>query len=177
MRVLVVGATGNIGSELVQKLRAPENAEKFDVVTAARANTDVILDITCDESVKNLSKQLPDGVDSVIICCGASQFGPITSFDAAKWASNCHSKLIAVSRLVVMLVNQEGGCAGVLRDDGNICITAGQASSSRFFDTVVCFVSTSKACKTTPLLQFTLRMLTSDWHACSHVHDHQTGYP
>lgn len=121
---LIVGATGNIGAELAKQLAAGG----FKVLTAARANADVQLDICSLDSVRGLDKQIPDGVDHVVVCCGASQFGPLKSFTAEKWGAGIASKLISVTQLVVALVNQEEGCAGVLRDNGSITVTAGQLS-------------------------------------------------
>lgn len=128
--VLVVGATGNIGSALVSKLATLDHVT---VYSASRGSGDLQLDINSEESVSTIKDQLAakhgDGtIDHVVVCCGASQFGPISNFSAESWTANCMGKLVAVSRLALQLLNDQGGCEGVLRPGGSITVTAGQAS-------------------------------------------------
>eukprot|EP01062_Namystynia_karyoxenos_P073937 TRINITY_DN7074_c0_g1_i1.p2 TRINITY_DN7074_c0_g1~~TRINITY_DN7074_c0_g1_i1.p2 ORF type:complete len:256 (+),score=84.84 TRINITY_DN7074_c0_g1_i1:88-768(+) len=120
--VLIVGA-GNIGGELARQLKARGGAR---VLTAGRSAGDVRLDITDLDSVRGLDAQLPDGVDHVVCCCGASKFGPLAGFDCASWEANCMGKFVAVSRLAVMLAN--GKELAALRPGGSITITTGQAA-------------------------------------------------
>lgn len=120
--VLVVGATGNIGTNIIKLLGEKPNTK---VLQAGRTGA-VKLDIYDIDSVKSLDEQIPDGVDHVVVCCGASTFGPLSGFDSAKWADNCTNKLISVSRLAVMLANgKEVKC---LKEGGSITVTCGQAS-------------------------------------------------
>merc|ERR1712166_860974 len=130
-RTLVIGATGNIGTELVAKLRAL--GEDTVVLTGARSNCDVSIDIDSLESIATLGEQLrasigEEPIDHVVVICGASTFGAANTFTAESWTNSCMGKLVSVSRLALMLMNNEGGCAGVLRDGGSITVTAGQAS-------------------------------------------------
>eukprot|EP00408_Alexandrium_pacificum_P028923 CAMPEP_0171184676 /NCGR_PEP_ID=MMETSP0790-20130122/15907_1 /TAXON_ID=2925 /ORGANISM="Alexandrium catenella, Strain OF101" /LENGTH=298 /DNA_ID=CAMNT_0011649671 /DNA_START=52 /DNA_END=949 /DNA_ORIENTATION=+ len=123
--VLVVGSTGHIGAELVRQLRERGGVRVVEASRSAGGDQAVRLDIHDEASVRALDKALPDGVDHVVICCGASTFGPLASFDSSKWTQSCEGKLMAVSRLIVMLANgQELRC---LRDSGSITVTTGQA--------------------------------------------------
>ena len=122
--VLVIGSTGNIGAALVSHLRERGGVE---VIEASRSGSGgIAIDIYDVESVKSLDDKLPDGVHHVCICCGASTFGPLASFDADSWTANCTNKLIAVTRLVVMLA--KGSEVRCLKEGGSITVTAGQAS-------------------------------------------------
>ena len=120
-KVLVIGSTGNIGAEVVKQLRAAS----FTVLEAGRSAA-VKLDIYDVESIRSLDEQLPGGVDHVVVCCGASTFGPLAGFDSTSWTNNCTNKLIGVTRLVVMLAN--GTEVRCLKEGGSITVTAGQAA-------------------------------------------------
>jgi len=124
--VLVIGSSGTVGMEVVRQLK-----ERGGVTVLGASRSDsgldrVQLDIYSMDSVKSLDAALPDGVDHVVVCCGASTFGPIWDFDSQKWEENITKKLMAVSRLIIMLANgKELRC---LRDGGSITVTAGQIS-------------------------------------------------
>jgi NAD(P)-dependent dehydrogenase (short-subunit alcohol dehydrogenase family) len=120
--VLIVGS-GALGAALRTRLLARGGV---NVLTASRSS-DVKLDITSSESVKSLDGQLEAGsVDHVVVCCGASTFGPFEKFDADSWGANISSKLVAVSTLVLALVND----LKVLKDAGSITITTGQTADT-----------------------------------------------
>jgi len=124
--VLVVGSTGNVGMEVVQQLKERGGVTVFGASRSGSGLDTVPLDIYSMDSVKSLDAALPDGVDHVVVCCGASTFGPIGGFDSQKWEENISHKLLAVSRLIVMLAN--GNELRCLRAGGSITVTAGQAS-------------------------------------------------
>jgi NAD(P)-dependent dehydrogenase (short-subunit alcohol dehydrogenase family) len=123
--VLVLGA-GNIGGEVIRQLGARTDVS---IVTASfdpSDKADALCDIGDVESLRKLDASFPNGVDHVVVCCGASIFGPIADFDSKKWEQNCMSKLVAVSRLIIMLAN--GKELKLLHDGGGVTVTAGQAS-------------------------------------------------
>lgn len=124
--VLVVGSTGNIGRELVRQLRERPGVTVVEASRNPSGGGAVQLDITDRDSVVALDRKLRECVDHVVICCGASIFGPLSSFDSKKWDQNCCSKLMAVSRLVLMLAN--GTELTSLRAGGGITVTSGQAA-------------------------------------------------
>jgi len=125
--VLVVGSTGNIGGEIVRQLRARGGLRVLEASRRASvASGQVPLDIADAASVRALDVALPGGIDHVVVCCGASTFGALETFDSGKWEGNCAGKLMAVSRLIVMLANgQEVKC---LRPGGSITVTTGQSA-------------------------------------------------
>lgn len=123
--VLVVGG-GNIGGEVIKQLKekgATVKLASFDPNDKPDAN----MDISDVDSCKALDKVFTKGsIDHVVVCCGASIFGPVSGFDSSKWSQGLKNKLESVSRLVVMLTNGEE--IQILRDGGSITVTAGQLS-------------------------------------------------
>jgi tRNA(Arg) A34 adenosine deaminase TadA/NAD(P)-dependent dehydrogenase (short-subunit alcohol dehydrogenase family) len=117
--VLVIGASGTIGSAVAQKLR-----ENYEVLTASRCSGDFKVDLAAPETVRALDELIPQGVDHVVICAGASQYGAIGGFDADAWSANMESKLSANTRTALLLIND----MRLLRDGGSITLTAGMAS-------------------------------------------------
>lgn len=126
MTVLVVGSTGFIGGEVVRQLKERAGVTVIGASRNATGPGDIKVDIGSVDSVKALDGALPGLVDHVVICCGTSTYGPLSAFDGQKWEANCAGKLVAVSRLVVMLANGiEMRC---LRENGSITVTSGQAA-------------------------------------------------
>jgi len=125
--VLVVGSSGNIGGEIVRQLRARGGLRVLEASRRASvASGQVPLDIADVASMRALDVALPGGIDHVVVCCGASTFGALETFDSGNWESNCAGKLMAVSRLIVMLANgQEVKC---LRAGGSVTVTTGQSA-------------------------------------------------
>ena len=123
--ILLIG-TGNLGAALLTQLRERPGVAVIVAGRSASGDSSVQLDISDIDSVRSLDEKIPSGVDHVVVCCGASTFGPLSNFDGASWAANCNSKLVAVSRLVVMLAN--GTELKVLKQGGSITVTAGQAA-------------------------------------------------
>jgi len=124
--VLVIGASGNIGAELCRQLRARPGVTVIEASSRAEGPGKVKVDIGSADSVRGLDASLPDGVDHVVVCCGASTFGPLATFDSGKWEESCQGKLIAISRLVVML--SKGEEVKCLKPGGSITVTTGQSA-------------------------------------------------
>lgn len=121
-RVLLIGS-GNLGGALRSKLQERGGIE---VRLASRSSEDIKLDISSRESVLGLDTRFePSSVDHVVVCTGASIFGPLSSFNADTWNSNVAGKLMAVSQLVLCLVQE----LKLLKDQGSVTITSGQAAS------------------------------------------------
>mmetsp|Transcript_53570 Transcript_53570/g.148983 ORF Transcript_53570/g.148983 Transcript_53570/m.148983 type:complete len:225 (+) Transcript_53570:91-765(+) len=121
-RALIVG-TGHIGSAL----RARLERRSVTVVGASRSSEEVKLDMSSIESIRALDAQFePDSIDHVVVCAGSSIYGPITAFDAEAWSANMHSKLLSVSQLVLLLVNE----LKVMRQGGSITVTTGQTATT-----------------------------------------------
>lgn len=123
---LIVGASGNIGAQVVRQLKEKDASMKIIEGGRHAGDGGVKLNIYDTASVKALDAALPDGVDHIVVCCGASIFGPIKSFTAENWEQSCGNKLVSISRFIIMLANgEEVKC---LRPGGSITVTTGQAS-------------------------------------------------
>merc|ERR1712086_801109 len=120
---LVIG-TGMIGAEVVRQLR--EKGVKVFTADIQEGRGDFHVDLSDIASIAKLDQSLPDGVDHVLVCAGHSSFGDVTKFDAASWTKNFESKLIPMSRLAVMLINNKE--VHILKDNGSITITSGLAA-------------------------------------------------
>mmetsp|Transcript_67062 Transcript_67062/g.155647 ORF Transcript_67062/g.155647 Transcript_67062/m.155647 type:complete len:233 (+) Transcript_67062:44-742(+) len=122
-KALVIG-TGYVGGEVVEQLRE----KGYSVLTGRRSDgSDVHVDLNNAESIKALESAIPDGVDHVVAVAGHSSFGDISKFDSKSLVANYENKLITMTRLAVMLVNEE---VKLLRDGGSITLTSGLAARS-----------------------------------------------
>ena len=70
MRILIVGASGTIGTAVVAELE-----ERHDVVSAGRTSGAVRLDITVRESIRSAFEQF-GSVDAVVSAAGSVKFAP-----------------------------------------------------------------------------------------------------
>eukprot|EP00929_Paragymnodinium_shiwhaense_P119571 TRINITY_DN91471_c0_g1_i1.p1 TRINITY_DN91471_c0_g1~~TRINITY_DN91471_c0_g1_i1.p1 ORF type:complete len:225 (+),score=57.14 TRINITY_DN91471_c0_g1_i1:89-763(+) len=122
-QVLIVGR-GNLGEALHERLTARGGV---GIRIASRSSDDVKLDLSSRESVLALDTQLEAAsVDHVVVCCGTSTFGPLSSFNAETWQANVSGKLLAVSQFVLALIHE----LKILKDGASITITTGQAATT-----------------------------------------------
>ncbi|MFB9124218.1 NAD-dependent epimerase/dehydratase family protein [Paraburkholderia dipogonis] len=70
MRILIVGATGLIGGEVVKLLGA-----EHDVVTASRKGSDLHVDLSNKASIESMYQQAGT-LDAVVCTAGAAKFAP-----------------------------------------------------------------------------------------------------
>lgn len=96
MKIIVVGGTGVLGSAIVTELKA-----RHDVIIASRTKGDVICDISSEESIKNMFKQVGE-VDAVICAAGKVHFGDVSSMTAARYEVGLKSKLMGQVNLVLI---------------------------------------------------------------------------
>jgi NAD(P)-dependent dehydrogenase (short-subunit alcohol dehydrogenase family) len=116
MKVLVVGATGAIGSAVAQTL-----AERgHEVIRAARTRGDYQVDITSDASVEALYAAV-GRVDAIVSAAGGLFFGPLNEMRPADFNVGLQDKLLGQVRLA--LLGQH-----VLADGGSITLTTGVAA-------------------------------------------------
>eukprot|EP01065_Artemidia_motanka_P005220 TRINITY_DN12513_c0_g1_i1.p1 TRINITY_DN12513_c0_g1~~TRINITY_DN12513_c0_g1_i1.p1 ORF type:complete len:224 (+),score=70.57 TRINITY_DN12513_c0_g1_i1:67-738(+) len=121
-KVLIFGA-GTLGGALAKKLAARGGVS---VVTATRSGAGGLsADIGDLASLRRLDEAVPGGVDHVVVCCGASTFGPISGMTSEQWEAST-GKFVSVTRLCVMLAGGEE--LGLLRAGGSITVTAGQSA-------------------------------------------------
>ena len=113
MKVLVVGATGAVGSAVAHAL-----AERgHEVLRVGRTRGDLQVDITSDASVEALYAAV-GRVDAIVSAAGGLFFGPITEMRPADFNIGLQDKLLGQVRLA--LLGQH-----VLADGGSITLTTG----------------------------------------------------
>ena len=112
MKVLVIGASGNVGSAVVAEL-----AERHEVVRAGREHGDYRVDITRDDSVEAMFKAVGP-LDAIVLTAGSVFFGPLATMRPADFNIGLQGKLLGQVR--VALLGQH-----VLRDGGSLTLTTG----------------------------------------------------
>jgi NAD(P)-dependent dehydrogenase (short-subunit alcohol dehydrogenase family) len=94
MRVLIVGATGLIGGEIV-KLLSPEH----DVVTASRKGSDLHVDLSDKRSIESMYQQAGT-FDAIVCAAGSAKFAPLTALSDDDFAFSLANKLMGQVNLV-----------------------------------------------------------------------------
>jgi len=112
MKILVIGATGTIGSAVVAALAA----RKHDVVAASRSG-EVRVDIDDAASVRALFEHLR-ALDAVVCCAGNAAFKPLAALGDEDFALSLRSKLMGQ-------VNVTRAALGTLRERGSLTLTSG----------------------------------------------------
>jgi NAD(P)-dependent dehydrogenase (short-subunit alcohol dehydrogenase family) len=106
MRVLVVGATGLIGKEVVYLL-SPEH----EVITASRTGSAVHVDLSDKAAIVSMYNEVGT-VDAVICVAGAAKFAPLEALSDDDFAFSLANKLMGQVNLVRCAVGHisQGGC-------------------------------------------------------------------
>lgn len=112
MKVIVVGATGTIGAEVVKALAA----KGHNVVSASR-HSNIKVDIENAASIRAMFDIVHDA-DAVACCAGDATFKPFLDLDNAGYGLGLRSKLMGQ----VTLARIATDC---LCDGGSIVLTAG----------------------------------------------------
>lgn len=94
MRVLIVGATGLIGGEIV-KLLSPEH----DIVTASRKGSDLHVDLSDKTSIESMYQQAGT-FDAIVCAAGSAKFAPLTALSDDDFAFSLANKLMGQVNLV-----------------------------------------------------------------------------
>ena len=114
MKIIVVGATGTIGSKVVEALLV-----KHDVVEVAR-RTKIRVDFNEPATFRELFERVHD-VDAVISCAGNAAFKPFTELTDADYEIGLRSKLMGQVALARIAKDH-------LRIGGSITLTSGTLS-------------------------------------------------
>jgi NAD(P)-dependent dehydrogenase (short-subunit alcohol dehydrogenase family) len=112
MRVLIVGATGLIGKEIV-RLLSPEH----EIIGASRNGPDLFVDIADKASIVSMYQQT-GSVDAVICSAGAAKFAPLESLTDDDFAFSLANKLMGQVNLVRCSV-------GHVTQGGSLTLTSG----------------------------------------------------
>lgn len=131
MKILVIGATGTIGSALVKSLKEESNHTDIEVITVGRGtNPEHVknLDFTADfeelASIESVFKKLGP-VDAVVNFAGGAALGNVFGSEAMKhneYDIGFQSKLMGQVNLAKLAKNY-------LTPEGSITLTSGQTSS------------------------------------------------
>ncbi|SIT48971.1 conserved hypothetical protein [Paraburkholderia ribeironis] len=106
MRILIVGATGLLGSEVVKLLSA-----EHELVTASRKGSDLHVDLSDKPGIESMYNQAGT-LDAVICVAGAARFAPLASLSDDDFSFSLANKLMGQVNLVrcgAAHVSQ-GGC-------------------------------------------------------------------
>lgn len=115
MKVLIVGATGTIGSAVSQNIR-----ERHSVICAGKTTGDIQVDITCQSSIKKLFDSCGN-IDAIISATGNLHFGPLVDMTADDFNVGLQDKLLGQVNLV--LIGQH-----YLNESGSITLSSGIVS-------------------------------------------------
>ena len=105
MRVIVIGATGLIGKEVVKALSA-----KHEVINVGHKSGDLRVDITSKESIEQLFKKA-GAFDALVSASGGAAFGEFEKLTDENYAFSLADKLMGQVNLVrvgVKYINSNG---------------------------------------------------------------------
>jgi NAD(P)-dependent dehydrogenase (short-subunit alcohol dehydrogenase family) len=112
MRILVVGATGTIGTAVTQTLEA-----RHEVLRASHVRSALKVDLADPESIKRLYARV-GRVDAVISTAGQAAFHPLLALSDADFALGLTNKLMGQVNLVRFGIE-------ALADEGSFTLTSG----------------------------------------------------
>jgi NAD(P)-dependent dehydrogenase (short-subunit alcohol dehydrogenase family) len=112
MRILIVGATGTVGSAVKGDLAA-----RHEIVTAGRSSADVYVDITSPDSI-NAMYEAVGKVNAVVSAAGKTYFGALQGMTPANNEISIESKLKGQVNLVLLGLDH-------VHDHGSFTLTTG----------------------------------------------------
>ena len=115
MRVLIVGATGTIGSEVAKAL-----GEEHEIVAASHRSGDLTVDIAEPASIRALYDRVGE-VDAVVSVAGQARFKPLAELGDEDFDFSLRNKLMGQVNLVRLGWDH-------VRDGGSFTLTSGVLS-------------------------------------------------
>ncbi len=112
MRLLLVGATGTLGTAVANEMKSDA-----DIISAARTNADVKVDITSTESIKEMFNKVGE-IDALVCTAGAAHFGHVREMTPEQNLVAVNSKLLGQINLVLHGLDY-------IRENGSITLTTG----------------------------------------------------
>jgi NAD(P)-dependent dehydrogenase (short-subunit alcohol dehydrogenase family) len=94
MRIILVGATGTIGSAVAREL-----ASRHEVLPVSHKSTPITVDLGNPDSIRSMYKAAGT-VDAVISAAGLAKFGPLAGLSDADFAFSLSNKLMGQVNLV-----------------------------------------------------------------------------
>jgi NAD(P)-dependent dehydrogenase (short-subunit alcohol dehydrogenase family) len=117
MKILIVGGNGTLGSKVTEHLK-----KNHEVIVASRNSGDLNVDITSEESIKNLFKETGK-LDAIVSTAGAAKWAAFESMTEEDFYVGIKSKLMGQINLVRIgkdYLNNGGSVTlttGILADD------------------------------------------------------------
>ncbi len=112
LKLLVIGANGTIGQAVVNEMK-----DEAEIITASRSNSDIEVDITSTDSIKQMFEKVGE-VDGVVCTAGAAHFGPVAEMTPEQNLVAVNSKLLGQVNLVLLGHHY-------IRDNGSITLITG----------------------------------------------------
>ncbi|GKT10478.1 short chain dehydrogenase [Desulforhabdus sp. TSK] len=112
MKVIVIGATGTIGSAIVRAI-----GHRHEVIPFSHSKSVNNVDIADTASISEMFEAIGP-VDSVISAAGLAKFGPMTLLTDADFALGLNNKLMGQVNLVRFGMDH-------IRDNGSFTLTSG----------------------------------------------------
>jgi len=116
MKIIVIGATGTIGQEIVKNME-----ERHTVIKVGNTKGDFQVDIRSSQSILKLFDTIGK-VDTIISACGNLHFGPLEEMTADDFNIGLQDKLLGQVNLA--LIGQH-----YLNDGGSITLSSGIVSA------------------------------------------------
>jgi len=112
MKIIVVGATGTIGSAVTKEL-----GERHDIVKVGGKSGDVQVDMTVPDSIRQMYHTIGK-IDAVISTAGNAYFGPLVSLTRKEFDVGLNSKFMGQVNLVLLGIEW-------VNDGGSFTLTSG----------------------------------------------------
>lgn len=112
MRILVIGASGTIGKQVVNEMEADS-----EIITASRNGADITVDITSTDSIKSMFEEAGE-IDALVNTAGAAHFAYVDELTPEQNDVAVNSKLLGQVNLVLLGLQN-------IRDNGSITLTTG----------------------------------------------------
>lgn len=120
MRILVIGANGTVGQNVVRALSAHHEKVgqgQLEIISASRTSTEHPVDCRDDESVEALFDRVGT-VDAVVSTIGGAKWATAKDASLETYASTVNGKLLCQVRIAL-------AARGHVREGGSITLTSG----------------------------------------------------
>ncbi len=112
MKIIVVGATGTIGSAVTKEL-----GQRHEIVKVGGKSGDVQVDMTSPDSIRQMYKRI-GSVDAVVSAAGNAHFGPLDQLSQKEFTVGLNSKFMGQVNLVLLGLEW-------VHDGGSFTLTSG----------------------------------------------------
>ena len=127
MRILVIGATGTVGQNVVRALSAHHEKVgqgQLEIISASRSSTEHPVDCRDDASVAALFDSIGT-VDAVVSTIGGAKWASASDAGLETYASTVNGKLLCQVRITL-------AARGYVRPGGSVTLTSGIVGSFAF---------------------------------------------